>query len=105
MDADLSVDLYQIAKWFKKYTFKDNCAYFGSRNHPQSKLKFRYHRKIIGYIFQFFVFLFIDKNILDTQCGFKLYNKKYAKNIFKKLRTSGYAHDIELIYLLKLKKN
>ena len=104
MDADLSVDLYQTAKWFKKYTFKDNYAYFGSRNHPQSKLKFRYYRKITGYIFRFFVFLFIDKNISDTQCGFKLYNKKYAKDIFTKLRTSGYAHDIELIYLLKLKK-
>jgi len=104
MDADLSVDIFQTIKWFKKYSFKKNYAYFGSRNHPQSKLKFIYYRKIIGYLFQLFVFLFINKKIKDTQCGFKLYNKKYAKNIFKNLKTPGYAHDIELIYLLKLKK-
>ena len=104
MDADLSVDLKETIKWFNKYSFKKNFAYFGSRNHPKSILKFKYHRKLIGKIFQFFVFLFIDKSISDTQCGFKLYHKKYAKNIFKNLKTSGYAHDIELIYLLKSKK-
>ena len=103
MDADLSVDLVQTIKWFNKYSFKDSCAYFGSRNHPLSKLKFRYYRKIIGHLFQFFVYFFIDENITDTQCGFKLYNKKYAKHIFKKLSIFGYAHDIELIHLLKLK--
>ena len=36
--------------------------------------------------------------------GFKLYSKKYAKSIFKNLKTNGYAHDIELILLLKFKK-
>ena len=104
MDADLSVDIFQTIKWFKKYSFKKNYAYFGSRKHPRSKLKLMYYRNIIGYIFQSLIFLFIDKKIKDTQCWFKLYNKKYAKNIFKNLKTPGYAHDIELIYLLKLKK-
>ena len=32
-----------------------------------------------------------------------MYNKKYAKAIFKKLRTAGYAHDLELINLLKIR--
>ena len=104
MDPDLSVNLSQIIKWFKKYSFKSDHAYFGSRNHPLSTQKYKYYRKFIGDTFQYLIFLFIDKNIKDTQCGFKLYNKKYAKNIFKNLKTNGYAHDIELILLLKFKK-
>ena len=59
--------------------------------------------KIIGNILQILVFLFVDKNIKDTQCGFKLYNKKYVKNIFNLLNENGFAHDIELIFLLKRK--
>ena len=104
MDPDMSVDLFQIIKWFKKYSFKNDHAYFGSRNHHLSTQKYKYYRKFIGDTFQYLIFLLIDKNISDTQCGFKLYNKKYAKNIFKNLKTNGYAHDIELIFLLKSRK-
>ena len=101
MDADLSVDLFQINKWIKKYTFKDNEAYFGSRNHPESLIKFKFYRKIIGQILRMLVFLFIDEKIKDTQCGFKFYNKKYIKKVFNSLKEKGFAHDIELIFLLK----
>ena len=101
MDADLSVDLLQIIKWFKEFSFKDDHAYFGSRSHPQSTQKYKYHRKIIGSILQVLVFIFIDRKIKDTQCGFKFYNKKYIKKIFRSLKVNGFAHDIELVFLLK----
>ena len=103
MDADLSVKLMQMMRWLKKYSFRDDHAYFGSRNHPQSIIKYKYYRKLFGNIFLIFVFLLIDREIKDPQCGFKLYNKKYIKNIFKNLKTVGYAHDLEIIKLLKLK--
>ena len=45
-----------------------------------------------------------ELNIKDTQCGFKLYEKKIAKLIFLKLKDFGFSHDIELILLLKNKK-
>ena len=37
----------------------------------------------------------------DTQCGFKLYHKNYAKKIFSKLNEEGYSHDVEIAILLK----
>jgi dolichyl-phosphate beta-glucosyltransferase len=101
IDSDLSVTLDQLLQWIKDYKFKDNYAYFGSRNHPKSKIKYKYYRKIIGNILQTLVFVFIDKDIKDTQCGFKLYNSKYVKRIFNRLKEDGFAHDIELIFLLK----
>ena len=39
--------------------------------------------------------------ISDTQCGYKLYKKKIAKNLFSKLKFLGYEHDIEIVLLLK----
>ena len=103
MDADLSVDFTQITKWIVKHSFRDDHAYFGSRNHSQSTVKHRYYRKFMGDIFQILVFLFIDTKVKDSQCGFKLYNKKFAKIIFKDLKTNGFSHDLELIKLLRLK--
>ena len=104
MDADLSVNFNQINIWIKKYTFNNNYAYFGSRNHISSNVMKKLHRRIMGIAFQFLVFIFFDKNIKDSQCGFKLYNKLYAKQVFKNLKTQGFAHDLEIIKLLKSKK-
>ena len=53
----------------------------------------------IGIIF----FLFGIK-IKDTQCGFKLFNKNYAKFVFRKISSYRFSFDIELVLLLK-KKN
>ena len=104
MDADLSVDLYQISKWINKYSFKENYAYFGSRNHSESKIEYKFYRRAIGLMLRILVYLFLDKKIKDTQCGFKFYNKKYIKRIFNLVEENGFAHDIELIILLKMNK-
>ena len=38
---------------------------------------------------------------MDTQCGFKVYNKNYSKFVFKKIKIKRYAHDVEVIIILK----
>jgi len=100
VDTDISVSLLEINKWIKKrYLKNDNEIFFGSRNLKESKVKFEYHRKLIGLIFIFICRLFIKINLSDTQCGFKLYKKNVAKRIFFKLRDKRFAHDIEIVLL------
>ena len=41
--------------------------------------------------------------IKDTQCGFKLYNKRLAKLIFKNIKNYGYIHDVEILIILRNK--
>jgi dolichyl-phosphate beta-glucosyltransferase len=43
----------------------------------------------------------ISPEIKDTQCGFKMYKKKVAKNIFSKLQTTKMMFDIEVILRMK----
>jgi dolichyl-phosphate beta-glucosyltransferase len=33
----------------------------------------------------------------DTQCGFKLYPRAIAQQLFANLRTKGWAHDVEIL--------
>ena len=107
-DVDLSVSLNHVVKWFnKKEILIKNYAYFASRNHKYSVLKARLHRKIIGFFFQSLLkLIFINSisYIKDTQCGFKLYNKNYVKEVFSKITEDGFVHDIEISILL-YKKN
>ena len=98
-DIDLSVPLYQINNWFNEYNIKNNSikVFIGSRNIKESKVVKKLSRFILGTIFSNLIRFLFKIDIKDTQCGFKLYRKEIAKQIFDKLRTFGFAHDIELI--------
>ena len=43
----------------------------------------------------------LNIDLLDTQCGFKLYPCKIGKFVFSKITQYGYIHDIEICVLLK----
>ena len=68
------------------------------------KTQKKYHRLIFGKVFAILTNLLFSINIKDTQCGFKLFHKSYALNIFKKLRSYRFVFDIDLILLLRNKK-
>ena len=100
-DIDLSVPLEQIKLWKDKNKIEaDSKVYFGSRNVGDSKVVKKFYRFILGTIFNNLIKFLFKININDTQCGFKLYEKEIAKDIFEKLETFGFAHDIELVIIL-----
>jgi dolichyl-phosphate beta-glucosyltransferase len=37
----------------------------------------------------------------DTQCGFKLFKKEAAREIFTRIKTSGFAFDVEVLLLAR----
>ena len=100
IDADLSTDLEQIIKWNNKYKFSSNKAYWGSRALSASRVKTKILRKFIGILLFLLLKIFNDFNVKDTQCGFKLYHRSYAKKLFKKLNIYDFSHDIKLLILL-----
>lgn len=104
-DIDFSVPLNEIEKWqTKKLISNQKNVYFGSRAQINSKVDSKFYRKFIGNCLSIFISFFLGINIRDTQCGFKLYKKYIAKNIFSQLNFLGYEHDIEIVLLLKKKK-
>ena len=101
-DADMSVKPNQIDKWIKKnYIKKKNIAYFGSRNHSLSIIKTSILRRFLGSLFNFVINFLFGIKIKDTQCGFKLFNRSYALNVFRKLKSYRFSFDVELVILLK----
>lgn len=79
----------------------------GSRKLPDSTIikKQDIDRRIISFFFGLAakLFLHIPQNMTDTQCGFKVYKGKVAKELFSQLKINGFLFEIEII-LLAIKK-
>lgn len=99
-DIDLSVNIDHYKTWFLNRTSQKNYfIYFGSRNHPNSKVKKTFSRYLLGQIFRILIYFLFKIKFYDTQCGYKLYKNIIAKKIFSKLKDDRFAHDIEVILI------
>ena len=54
-------------------------------------------RELLGACFRVLVHMLVPLAIKDTQNGFKLFSARAANVLFKRLRTSGWAFDVEIL--------
>ena len=103
MDADGATPLNEIPKLLKALGEGNDVA-IGSRvvQLPgEVDVKTPFYRRIIGRVFAFFVNLFAIEGIGDTQCGFKMFHRDAALAIFSRQRMSGFAFDVEILFIAR----
>jgi len=61
------------------------------------------HRKHIGNTFNMIVQTLLLPGLFDTQCGFKMFKREVAHDLFSIARLDRYAFDVEILYLAKEK--
>jgi len=79
----------------------------GSRG--KERERFPWYRRILSWGFRFFRRIFLLRNIIDTQCGFKVFQRKAGRVIFRKMqifKQSGEAKgwrvgawDVEMLFV------
>lgn len=97
MDADNSTPISEIEKLMPFISFNE--VVIGSRNTGDSDVVIpqpRY-RQILGRIGNALVHRLAVKGINDTQCGFKLFQRRACKRIFTRQQTTGWGFDIEIL--------
>lgn len=100
-DADLSMPIDEIAKFFKAI---DNGfdVVIGSREGKDAKrIGEPFHRHLMGRVLNFIIKAIALQGVEDTQCGFKMFTKKAAEDLFSVQKMTGIGFDIELIYIAK----
>lgn len=107
-DFDQATPISEIEKLLP-FINKGYSLVIGSREVKGSERKGEpWHRHIMGKMFNIIVQLFTVRGIHDTQCGFKLFTKECAKDLFNNLVVYGDraeenaftgAFDVELLYL------
>lgn len=99
-DADLATPIEEVEKLLAKLDEGYEIA-IGSRDVVGSQLIKRQSalREFGGKAFNRLVQLLAVPGIKDTQCGFKMFTRKAAHNIFPRCRVEHFAFDVEVLYL------
>ena len=97
LDADLDLHPEQIRNLFKIMNKDGADVVIGSKRHPESKLNYPWHRRIISNVYFFLIKIMFGLPLRDTQTGIKLFKHEVLKKIFPKVLIKRYAYDLELL--------
>ena len=97
-DADLSTPIEEIELLRQRLSDGYDVA-IGSRHLAASRILVRQplHRRLLGRVFNGVVSLLAVRGFADTQCGFKLFRREAARRIFPRVKTDGFAFDVEIL--------
>ena len=98
-DADFSTSIEELVKLFDIMNFTDSDAVIGSRQSTNdNSIESEWHRFLAGKIFAAFVRLYFRINLLDTQCGAKVFKvNKLLLNSLQQPIINPWLYDLQLI--------
>lgn len=97
-DADHSTHISQLNRLWPWYD-RGYAIVIGSRALKDSSIVVRQplSRRIMGRTFNMILATLGLRGIRDSQCGFKLFRKDSSGILFRRLKTEGFAFDVELL--------
>ncbi|MBD3330470.1 glycosyltransferase [Candidatus Peregrinibacteria bacterium] len=100
-DADNSTPIEEFEKLLTQLKSKNAKLAIGSRYLHDSNIKIKqpYYRILIGRIGNLLIRIFLIDDIKDTQCGFKLFEHRVAKEIFSFQKIKRFGFDMEALVI------
>ena len=100
LDSDGATDIRDYQTLFDEVKNEEYCLAIGSRKVIAEKAERVWYRNIMGIINNFIIRGCIGiKGIKDTQCGFKLFTRKAARDIFRNTHLVRWAFDVDMLYI------
>jgi dolichyl-phosphate beta-glucosyltransferase len=102
-DADLSMPIEEVSK-FLPPQLQDVDIAIASREAPGAvRYDEPYYRHLTGRVFNTLIRWLVLPGLQDTQCGFKCIRAEVAHDIFPHQTLTGWAFDVELLYIARHK--
>lgn len=100
-DADLAAPIEEIEKLWPAMENADVAV--GSRPMKESRLEKRqpFYREMLGRAANVLIQKMAVPGIHDTQCGFKLYKKAVARDVFSRCKLNGFSFDFEALMVAR----
>ena len=101
-DADLSTPMDELDR-LKKVLDQGYDLAIGSRALKDSKIELRqpFYRVVMGKTFNKIVQVMALPGVWDSQCGFKMFKRASAKELFGSSRIDGFSFDVEILFLAR----
>ncbi len=103
-DADNSTPIEEFEKFHPILPHAK--VVIGSRYMAKSSVVIRqpYYRILLGRLGNFLIRVFLFDDIRDTQCGFKAFQHRAARELFSRMKVNRFGFDIELLSIAHLLK-
>lgn len=101
-DADNKTPIDEFDKF--EPLLRTNDIVIGSRGLSESRIERPqpFYRQVGSRAFGIFMHLVVGLNdIIDTQCGFKFFQRQVAVDLFSRQKIDGYMYDVEILYLAR----
>lgn len=101
-DADLAAPIEEVEKLLPKIEQGTPIA-IGSRPMKESRLEIRqpWYREMLGRVANKLIQALAVRGIQDTQCGFKLYTREAAQQVFSRCKLNGFSFDFEALMIAR----
>ena len=99
-DSDLDLHPKQLEKFIRILKETNADVVIGSKLHPESKVEYPWHRKIISWGYYFTLLIVFHLKVKDTQTGLKLFRADAIKPVMNKILVKRFAYDIEVLAVL-----
>lgn len=100
-DADLAAPIEELEKLLPK--MEQAPIAIGSRPMKESRLEIRqpWYREALGRMANKLIQLLAVSGIQDTQCGFKLFKREVARDVFSRCKLNGFSFDFEALMVAR----
>ena len=104
-DTDFSSPIEEIEKLFA-YLKNGYDLAIGSRGLSDSNIEVHqaWPREMMGKIFNTLLRSLLPIDFMDTQCGFKMFNRKAADMILPRMHLDGFAFDVEMLIIAQVNR-
>jgi len=100
-DADLSSPIEELEKLWRAAERENAQVAIGSRAVDRSLVGVHqpFFREAMGRLFNLIMRMITGLPFRDTQCGFKLFESRAAREVYRRQRLEGFGFDVEVLYI------
>lgn len=100
-DTDLSVPIEELAKFLPPALGGYDVAIASREVAGAERVGEPYYRHLMGRVFNLLVRLLVVPGIQDTQCGFKVFRREAARDVFGYQTIDGWGFDVEVLFIAR----
>ncbi len=104
LDSDLDLPPEQLEVYLGCLQRNEADVVIGSKMHKDSEINYPAIRKMMSFGYFCMLKLLFKLNVKDTQTGIKMFKAEALKSVIGKIKTRGFAYDIEILAALNCKK-
>lgn len=100
LDFDMSSDPIHLTEWLttSEMSPDQQTIYIGNKWDKDSRVNTLWYHKVFEQVFHQLQSIATGLPYPDTLCSFKLYPREIAQTLFRELKSTGWGHDVEILY-------